>query len=179
MTSSKRRSIFSGAVTTASAAIVTAAFTTIACGSFAALIFSGPLEPYVGQGVWIGLFTAVVVGIIVSLASSCPGVVAIPQDRIAPILGLMAANMVLRMGSASPQEKCLAVMGAIALVSFITGSFLFVLGRLKLGNLIRYIPYPVIGGFLAGSGWLLLRGGLRVMVGHNLTWGKCISRDAE
>ena len=170
MTSPHHRTAFSGAVTTASAAIVTAAFTMIACGSFAALIFSGPLEPYVGQGIWIGLFTALVVGIIVALASSCPGVIAIPQDRVAPILGLMAASMVARMGSASPQEKCLAVMAAIVLVSLITGTFLFVLGRLQLGDLIRYIPYPVIGGFLAGSGWLLMRGGLRVMTGHSLTW---------
>jgi SulP family sulfate permease len=142
----------------------------IACGSFAALIFSGPLAGYVGQGIWIGLFTALVVGVIVALASSCPGVIAIPQDRVAPILGLMAASMVARMGTASPQEKCLAVMAAIVLVSLFTGSFLFVLGRLRLGNLIRYIPYPVIGGFLAGSGWLLVRGGLRVMTGHSVTW---------
>jgi SulP family sulfate permease len=160
---------FAGALTTVSAAIVTAAFTMIACGSFAALIFTGPLDQFVGQGIWIGLFTALVVGVIVSLASSCPGVIAIPQDRVAPILALMAASMVAQMSSASPQEKCLAVMAAIALVSLITGSFLFVLGRLRLGNLIRYIPYPVIGGFLAGSGWLLVRGAVRVMTGHVLS----------
>ena len=170
MTSPDDRTAFSGAVTMASAAIVTAAFTMIACGSFAALIFSGPLEPFVGQGIWIGLFTALVVGTIVALVSSCPGVVGIPQDRIAPILGLMAVSLTAQMGTASPQEKCLAVLAAIALVSLITGAFLFLLGRLQLGNLIRYIPYPVIGGFLAGSGWLLVRGGLRVMTGHNLTW---------
>jgi SulP family sulfate permease len=156
------------AVTTVAAATVTAAFTIIACGSFAALIFTGPLDQCVAQGIWIGLFTALVVGVIVSLSSSCPGVIAIPQDRIAPILALMAAGMVARMGSASPQEKCLAVMAAIAVVSLVTGAVLFILGRLRLGNLIRYIPYPVIGGFLAGSGWLLVRGALRVMTGHAL-----------
>ncbi len=157
------------AVTTACASVVTAAFTVIACGSFAALIFTGPLDPYIAQGIWIGLFTAVVVGAIVSLTSSYPGVIAIPQDRVAPILALMAGSIVTRMESASAQEKCLAVMAAIAVVSLFTGSFLFLLGRLRLGNLIRYIPYPVIGGFLAGSGWLLVRGALRVMTGRALT----------
>jgi SulP family sulfate permease len=158
-----------GTVTIVCAAVVTAAFTVIACSSFAALIFAGPLEAYVGQGIWIGLFTALVVGVMISLASSYIGVVAIPQDRVAPILGLMAASIVTRMGTASPQEKCLAVMGAIAVVSLVTGSFLFLVGRLRLGNLIRFIPYPVIGGFLAGSGWLLARGALRVMTGQALT----------
>ncbi len=157
----------SSAVMTGCAAFVTAAFTMIACASFANLIFAGPLHPYVGQGIWIGLFTALVVGIIVSLASSYPGAIAIPQDRVAPILGLMAGNLVARMGSASAQEKCFAVMAGIAVVSLITGAVLFLLGRWRLGNLIRYIPYPVIGGFLAGSGWLLVRGSLRVMTGFN------------
>src|SRR5689334_6897869 len=89
---------FLGTIHTVSAALVAAAFTTIACSSFAALIFSGPLEQFVGRGIWLGLFTALVVGIIVSLLSSCPGVIAIPQDRVAPILALMAASMVGRMG---------------------------------------------------------------------------------
>jgi SulP family sulfate permease len=160
---------FSTAVTTVCAALVTAAFTIIACGSFAALIFTGPLDQYAAQGIWIGLFTALVVGVIVSLASSYPGIVAIPQDRVAPILALMAGSIVTRMGSASPQEKFFGVIAAIAVVSLVTGSFLFLLGRLKLGNLIRYIPYPVIGGFLAGSGWLLVCGALRVMTGHALS----------
>ena len=40
------------------------------------------------------------------------------------------------------------------------------LGTFRLGNLARFIPYPVVGGFLAGTGWLLIKGGLRVAVGH-------------
>jgi len=169
MATSNYPKVFSGAATTVCAAIVTAAFTIIACGSFAALIFTGPLSQYIPQGIWIGLFTAVVVGAIVSLTSSYPGVIAIPQDRVAPILALMAASITTRMESASPQEKCLGVMAAIAVVSLVTGLFLFLLGRLRLGNMIRYIPYPVIGGFLAGSGWLLVPGAWRVMTGRALT----------
>jgi SulP family sulfate permease len=154
----------------ASAAFVTAAFTIIACSSFANLIFAGPLHPFVTQGIWMGLFTALVVGVIVALASSYPGVIAIPQDRVAPIFGLMAANMTAQMASASIQEKAFAVIAGIAIVSLVTGSCLFLLGHLRLGNLIRYIPYPVIGGFLAGSGWLLVRGAIRIMTGTSLTF---------
>src|SRR5580698_9156703 len=50
----------SGAVTTLCSGFVTASFTIIACGSFAALIFAGPLNSFVAQGIWIGLFTALV-----------------------------------------------------------------------------------------------------------------------
>jgi SulP family sulfate permease len=34
------------------------------------------------------------------------------------------------------------------------------------GRFIRFTPFPVVGGFLAGSGWLILRGGLDVIAGH-------------
>ena len=34
---------------------------------------------------------------------------------------------------------------------------------LKLGNLPRFIPYPVVGGFLAGTGWLLAQGAISLM----------------
>ena len=36
------------------------------------------------------------------------------------------------------------------------------LGSRRRGNLIRFVPYPVVGGFLAGTGWLLFKGGIHV-----------------
>ena len=37
--------------------------------------------------------------------------------------------------------------------------------ELRLGNLDRYMPYPVVGGFLAGTGLLLVRGGVGILTG--------------
>src|SRR3546814_17402680 len=39
----------------------------------------------------------------------------------------------------------------------------------KAGSLVRYIPYPVIGGFLAAIGWLMVCGSISVMTGEHLT----------
>src|SRR5258708_7731074 len=155
---------------TGSAGVVVAIFNILASASFAALIFAGPLEPYVSSGIYMALLTALVVGAVVALASSCVGAIGIPQDRVAPILALLAASICADMPAATPEQKCLSVLSAIVLVTIITGLFLYGLGRLKLGNLIRYIPYPVIGGFLAGSGWLLVVGAIRVMTGHQVSF---------
>jgi SulP family sulfate permease len=156
----------SKAVVIASAGFVVAIFTVIASASFATLIFSGPLSGFVLAGIRMALTTAIVVGFLVAITSSCRVAIAIPQDRIVPILALLATSVVTRTPGASVEEKGLAVISAVVLVTLITGLFLYALGRLQLGNLVRYIPYPVIGGFLAGSGWLLLLGGIRVMTGH-------------
>src|SRR5258708_2723500 len=154
---------------TGSAGVVVAIFNILASASFAALIFAGPLEPYVSSGIYMALLTALVVGAVVALTSSCQGAIAIPEGRVAPILALLAASICAEMPDGTPEQKCLSVLSAIVLVTVITGLFLFLLGRLRLGNLIRYIPYPVIGGFLAGSGWLLVKGAFRVMTGITLS----------
>jgi SulP family sulfate permease len=159
------------AALTGSAGLVVAVFTIIASASYAALIFHGPLQPYTANGMWMGLVTAVIVGLLVAITSSCPGAIAIPQDRIAPILAILSASIAAAMPNTAPDQICLVVVAAIVLVTLITGLFLYGLGWLKLGNLIRYIPYPVIGGFLAGSGWLLVCGGIRVMTGRAVTFG--------
>ena len=170
MVQTDRPSRLAQTAVTFSAGAVVAIFTVIASASFAALIFAGPVRDFVSSGIYMALVTAVVVGSLVALTSSCRGAIAIPQDRIAPILALLGVRICAGAPAATPEQLCLAILSAIVLVTLLTGLFLYALGRLRLGNLIRYIPYPVIGGFLAGSGWLLALGGIRVMAGHPITF---------
>jgi sulfate permease, SulP family len=37
-----------------------------------------------------------------------------------------------------------------------------------MGRAIRYVPYPVVGGFLGATAWLILLGGIRVITGYRL-----------
>ena len=60
-------------------------------------------------------------------------------------------------------------MVGISVSTLFTGFLLFGLGALKLGQWVRFIPYPVIAGFLAASGWLLMTGGIEVVTQSNLT----------
>lgn len=165
-----KKEAFSKTVITGSAGLVVAIFTVIASASFAALIFNGPLNGFATTGMRMALTTAVIVGFLVAVTSSCRGAIAIPQDRIVPILAILAGSVIARMPGASAEEIGMALISAIVLVTLITGLFLYGLGRFQLGNLIRYIPYPVIGGFLAGSGWMLATGGIRVMTGHAVSF---------
>ena len=40
---------------------------------------------------------------------------------------------------------------------------------MKAGRWIRFVPYPVIAGFMAASGWMLASGGVRLAIGSG-TW---------
>jgi SulP family sulfate permease len=142
----------------------------VASLSFGSLIFSGDLAFGVADGLGIALLSACIIGCIVALRSSYPATIAPPQDRTAPILALIATEVALAMPpGATPLAKLTNVLAAIALTSILTGAALYLLGRHQLGNLTRFIPYPVVGGFLCGSGLLLVKGSLRVMTDQKPT----------
>ena len=131
--------------------------------SLAALIFSGSLGSFLAGGIGFMLFGAFAVGIVVSLTSSLPGMVALPQDSPAAILALAAASIALGMKAADPKAIYATVVAAITLTSLVAGLFFLLLGFFKASAFVRYIPYPVVGGFLAGTGWLIAKGALGVM----------------
>ncbi len=137
--------------------------------SLAAFIFSGSLSPFLAGGIGLVLFGALVMGIVVAFTTSLPAMIAIPQDTPAAILALVASGIALAMRSAQPQSVYVTVVAAIALTSLLMAVILLLLGRFHASGFVRYIPYPVVGGFLAGTGWLLAKGAFGVMLGLPMT----------
>jgi sulfate permease, SulP family len=153
------------------AGIISGILTVIIEISLAALIFSGDLARFVSSGIGITLFSSVIIGIVVALTSSLRGAVAVGQDIPAAILAPTVAGLASSLGpSISPESTYATVVAVIAVTSLVTGIGFLLMGIFHLGGLIRFIPYPVIGGFLAGTGWLLVKGSFGVMADASLTY---------
>ena len=76
----------------------------------------------------------------------------------------LAATVAERLIETGPPDDLLApVMIVVALATALTGILLFCLGLARTGAAIRFIPYPVIGGFLSATGWLMVNGAVRVI----------------
>lgn len=149
-----------------SAGVIAGIRTLIGATALAALIFSGELTGGLPVGIGILLFSGAVVGVVVGATSSYPGAVAQPQDAAAAVLGLLALSVFAALPPSLPDEqKLVNVFIAIGVATLVTGLFFLALGGLRLGGLVRFVPYPVVGGFLAGSGWLFIKGSLTVMIG--------------
>jgi len=134
--------------------------------SLASLIFSGPLAPFAPQASGLPLFGCFVMCLLVALFSSVPTAICAPEDSPAAILAAIAAGIAASLaGTADPRAAYVTVGAAMALSALGTGALFLLLGRFRLGNLVRYMPYPVVGGFLAGVGWLLARGSITIMTG--------------
>lgn len=95
-----------------------------------------------------------------------PGTAIGPQDGPAALVAVAASGIVASIAGTPDSVFSTSVVATIMLCSFATG---ILIGTFKLGNLVRYIPYPVVGGFLAGTGWLLTRGAIEVMIGQTLS----------
>lgn len=138
--------------------------------SLSTLIFNGALEPYLSRGIGLFLFSAVALAAVVALLGKFHGFAVTPQDGPAALLAVAAGGIASALtAKGNPDAVLPTVAVGIILCSLVTGLTFFLIGRFNLGNLVRFIPYPVVGGFLAGTGWLLTRGSLEVMIGRTLT----------
>jgi len=133
--------------------------------SLATLIFTGPLSAHLNQGLGLALLGGLVLNVAAACGSSLPSAIAGAQESMAVIVAVMATSIVGLLACGAPAQVLPTVLAAIALTSLTTGAFLFGLGHFRLGRLIRFIPFPVIGGFLAGSGWLVTIGAVQVLTG--------------
>jgi SulP family sulfate permease len=141
--------------------------------SYAALIFSGPvLEPFVPAGLHVALIAAAVVALLVALLSSVPFAIGGPDSNATAILAVMAASLSSALGAGGLTEAhvAAAVVWMLMVSALGTGLIVLALGALRWGRVVRLLPYPVSGGFLAGSGFLVLAGAFKVLSGQSLAW---------
>ncbi len=138
--------------------------------SYAALIFSGSLAAHLNVGVGIAIFSSAAISIVVALMSSLPGMIATPLAAPTAVLAILAAQIAETLATADTPDRLMTVVAAIALGSLVTGASLWLLGSIKGGNALQFMPYPVVGGFMAATGWLLVRGAVQVMTEVPLTF---------
>ena len=135
----------------------------------AALVFAGPLIEFYGYGLALLAFGAIVSMTVTSFFSSWRGTIWKPQDVPAAILAITSVELVLNAGDGTSSiELIVTVFALITVSTLVTGIVLYLLGKFRLGNLVRYLPFPVIAGFLGGTGWLLLKAGVDISIGDAL-----------
>jgi SulP family sulfate permease len=139
------------------------------CLSYAALIFTGPLQPLLSYGIAVTFLSAALGGSIVALRSSLPFAVAGPDSSISVVLAALVANVVQRFVAGGGADLLEPALIALSLTTALTAALLCVLGFTHAGRAIRFVPYPVIGGFLGATGWLLVTGAIQVVADQRPT----------
>jgi SulP family sulfate permease len=147
-----------------SLATVSSVITVLGTVAFAALIFSGPLTKVVPLAFVTFLTGTAVSGLVIGLLSRFYCNLSGAQDQPAAILATFASGLtsmsVLDVGAATS-----TMFAVIVLSTACFGLALLLLGVLRFGKYTQLVPYPVIGGFLAGVGVLVLIAAIRFLSG--------------
>ena len=148
------------AVRTISSGIVIGLVNALLITALMSLIFRDSLAEALPIGIAHGLIASAVIGVIVAVGSSFPGLYAGVQDASAAIIGLSAAAIAGALAGSLAVDTVVVMMAATSLA---TGATLLLVGYLGLGEVARFVPFPVIGGLLAGTGYLILAGALEIL----------------
>ena len=143
------------------------ALTTVAFAvSYTALIFSGPLAVAQPAGLVALLTTCLVTGLGTGLLSSLRFAAAAPDGNSTVVLAAMAATVGRAMGpAASPAALSATILTMLMVSAVVIGVAMTVLGSMRAGRIVRFIPYQVMAGFLGATGWSLTIGGIAVGLG--------------
>lgn len=103
-----------------------------------------------GLGAVAGLYGAIFLGFFASLFGGTPSQISGPTG---PMTVVSAATISFFIGKSADAETAIA---AIIVCFVLAGIFQILMGVLRIGSLIKFIPYPVISGFMSGIGVIII-----------------------
>lgn len=123
--------------------------------AFNSLIFKDNIISYFPLGVGSTLLGYIIVNFFTAGFSSFSYATARPEVAIAVIIAIIFANIA---ANPMPHENLTATLIAtIMLLTLTVGLCMLLLGIFKLGQSVRFLPYPVLGGILLGCAMMMVR----------------------
>ncbi len=101
-----------------------------------------------------GLWTAIIGGFLISALGGSRVQIGGPTGAFIPILAVIVAKF---------------GYSGLAVATIMAGIILVAMGALRLGSLIKFIPFPVIAGFTSGIAVIIFVGQLKEFFGLNIT----------
>jgi sulfate permease, SulP family len=113
-----------------------------------------------GLGAAAGLYGAIFLGFFAAVFGGTPSQISGPTGPMTVVSAATIAGFITVTGNVE------SASGPIIACFVLAGAFQIVMGVLKIGQLIKYIPYPVISGFMSGIGVIIVLLQLFPAIGH-------------
>ena len=118
--------------------------------AFGVTIFSPLGGSFAAQGALAGILGAFAVGLV---AAACGGTNRLISAPCAPAAAVLAAVAIDLTQKGVAPDSALVLLTIIGLMC---GALQLVFGAVGLGRLIKYMPYPVVSGYLSGVGLIII-----------------------
>jgi SulP family sulfate permease len=103
-------------------------------------------------GPMAGLYGAIAIAIIAALFGGTPTQVSGPTAPMTVVSSAVIASSITESGAETVAEALPIILATF----FLAGLIEMVFGIIKLGKYIKYIPYPVVSGFMSGIGVIII-----------------------
>lgn len=113
--------------------------------AFGVAVYTAADPSLAGAGALAGMVGAVALGIIAPLVGGNAGFVTAPCAPAAAVLAGLAAVLAGH-GNLAPER----ILALLALTALLSAGLQIAYGALRVGRLMKYIPYPVVSGYLSG-----------------------------
>jgi SulP family sulfate permease len=128
--------------------------------AFGAVIYSAAAPELAGQGALAGVLGAAALGLLAPIVGRNPGFISAPCAPAAAVLSGFAAELSAHAGLGSER-----ILGLLALTALLAAALQVLLGALRAGRLIKYIPHQVVSGYLSGVGLIIALAQLPKLLG--------------
>ena len=118
--------------------------------AFGVTIYSPLGGSYAAQGALAGILGTTALGIVASALGGTQRLISAPCAPAAAVMSALAMEFAGQ--DMDPQAAVLMLM----LVAFMCGLMQVAFGAVRLGRLIKYMPYPVVSGYLSGVGLVII-----------------------
>jgi SulP family sulfate permease len=137
--------------------------------SFAAIIYNGELGSLLHRGIGMTLIGTAIMAASGGLFFSMSGTVSHPQDVTAVMLAASATQIAAHAQELDADALFITTAALVWVAGLAAALAAFLLGCCRLGKIVEQIPYPVMGGFLAATGYLLLTGAVSMLLDRNIS----------
>ncbi|MEP0521352.1 MAG: SulP family inorganic anion transporter [Hyphomicrobiales bacterium] len=133
------------------------------CVAHAALMFSGPLVTGLTMSAGAAMLITICASLIFAYKSQISFSLVHVQDVSVAAIALMLSTTAAVMPG-TDETRVATALAIVAMCTFATGIALTGVGVARLGKFVKTLPYSVVAGFLASTGYLLLEGALGMAV---------------
>ena len=131
--------------------------------AFGIQAFSGVDSPDAASlGAYVGLTGAMLLGFFAALFGGTHSQISGPTGPMTVITATLVSGAWASSGGSLSE-----VFISMALAAIFCGIFQILFGIIKIGKYVRYIPYPVLSGFMSGIGVIIILQQLYPLVGQN------------
>ena len=127
--------------------------------AFGVLVYSSISPQMIGEGAFVGIMGAAALGLTAPLFGRTPALISAPCAPAAAILSALAVDLI------GQGVEIGRISGLLALTALFAALLQILYGLLKGGQLIKYIPFPVVSGYLSGVGLIIAMGQLPKLLG--------------